>query len=202
MSDRSIEKYTVEEFTDRGDSYEFRTTSGIGFIRSKSDVGAPLQPGDEFELETQNWSNITGLRVDGEWRFRLTDQDIEDEHARISAEIHRSRVELLEKNQEDWAAIEKSLPPWIRARLDRFHAAGGEKFRIDGWGYELAVARLAAAYAESDAKGEQLAAEMGATGNQVAFGRALAQAHLNGEDEKIAQSIAALSPITGSADYR
>lgn len=202
MSERTIKSHVVKEVRDLGDSWAFVTTDSTGFVRSKTDIGAPLQPGDGFDLETVNWSTITGLRVNGQWRFRLTDQDLEAEHEAMLEQIRRHRVEQLELNRKQWAQTEQDLPDWIRARITNFRTTGGENFLHAGWGYELVIAQLAVAYADGDTAGEELAAELGPTGNQVSMARALAAAHLAGDDEAIATSVSASMPITGSPDYR
>lgn len=200
---RSIDTYTVRECveTERGD-YQISTTNGIGFIRSKADVGAPLAPGAEFDLETVNISIITGFRVDGRWRFRLTNQDLAREARERTEAFRRKQVEQLEANKAKWWAVEQSLPGWIRARINRFRETAGEKFLLEGWGYELAIAQLAVAYAADDhVEVDRLARELGTSGNQHDFAKSLAAAHEAGDDEAIAQSVAGLAPITGSADY-
>lgn len=199
---RAIDRCTVRECRDIGDSYEFLTTEGTGFIRSKADVGAQLQPGVVFELETIGFSQITGLRVGGVWRFRMTDEDLAAEARKFSEDLHRRAVETLEVNKAAWWAIEEKLPDWIRARINRFREAAGEKFLLEGWGYELVIAQLAVLYADSDEEGaDELCSEAGASGNQVNLARALAEAHKQGRDDLVAVSPSGLGPITGSADY-
>lgn len=199
---RDIDRYTVRECRDIGDSYEFLTTGSTGFVRSKQDVGAQLQPGDVFELETIGFSHITGLAVDGVWRFRMTDEDLAAEARKFAEDLHRRAVETLEVNKAKWWAIEEQLPDWIRARINRFRDAAGEKFLLEGWGYELVIAQLAVLYADGDEAGaDELSREVGASGNQVGMARALAQAHIEGADDAIARSVSGLGAITGSADY-
>ncbi|QDF17146.1 hypothetical protein JZX82_gp51 [Gordonia phage William] len=200
---RTLTTYTVRKCRDRGDNYEFSTTDGTGFIRSKADVGAPFAPGDQFALETVNWSLITGLMdAAGAWRFRLTDEDLADQAREQSQRFHDRKVVELEKNKAQWWAIEESLPDWIRARINRFRDAAGEKFLLDGWGYELAVAQLAVAYANGDsAEVDRIADEFGTSGNQHGMAEALANLHAEGRDDDIANSVSALAPLTGSADY-
>lgn len=200
---RSLDTYTVKECTEvEGDIYQISTTNSTGFMRAKADIGAPLKPGTVFDLETVNISIITGLRVDGQWRFRLTDEDLADEARERSEAFRRRQVEQLEANKAQWWAIEQTLPDWIRARINRFREAAGEKFLLEGWGYELAVAQLAVAYAADDkATVDRLARELGTSGNQHDFAKALAKAHNAGDDAAIAESVSALSPLTGSADY-
>lgn len=201
---RSVQRYTVRKITDCGDKYEFSTTSGTGFLRSKTDIGEAFQPGDEFDLETIYFSHITGLRdAAGTWRFRLSDQDLADEHNAMMARFEDDRTVELEKNMKTWAAQEEALPDWLKARIRRFHDAAGEKFLRDGWGYELAVCRLAAVMADGDDAGaEKMASDEGVTGNMWGCAKALAELHARGDDDDAANVMpAATAPITGSADY-
>ncbi|QDP44183.1 hypothetical protein SEA_JUJU_67 [Gordonia phage JuJu] len=201
---RTIEWYTVKECRDRGDSYEFSTTSSTGFIRSKADIGAVLAPGDRFALETVNFSHITGLMdSDGVWRFRMTDEDLAAESRRQSEDFDRRKREQLEAHREEWTALEADLPDWIRARLDNFRArAGTERFELEGWGYELAIAQLAVAYFEdNEAEVDRIAEKYGTSGNQHDMAKILAKGHREGLDDSIANSVSALAPLTGSADY-
>lgn len=199
---RDLDTYTVSECRDTGDAYEILTTDSTGFVRSKTDFGPALEPGERFELETIGFSTITGLRVDGRWRFRLTDDQLAADARKLTESIHRSNVEILERNRKKWWAIEQDLPDWIRTRITHFRDAAGEKFLVEGWGYELCIAQLAVAYAEGTYEdGDRLAGELGATGNQVGMAKGLAEAHKAGRDDLIAGSPAAMAPITGSRDY-
>ncbi|ANA85523.1 hypothetical protein PBI_BLUEBERRY_61 [Gordonia phage Blueberry] len=200
---RALDWYTVKECRDVGDSYEFSTTDSTAFVRSKTDVGEAFEPGDTFALETVNFSLITGLMdSDGVWRFRMTDEDLAEQARRQSQAFHDRKVVELEKNKAAWWAIEESLPEWIRARINHFRNAAGEKFLLDGWGYELAVAQLAVAYADrNEAEVDRIAEECGTSGNQHDMAKLLAQLHTEGRDADIANSVSALAPLTGSADY-
>ncbi|QDF17505.1 hypothetical protein SEA_PHROSTEDPHLAKE_62 [Gordonia phage PhrostedPhlake] len=201
---RALEWYTVKECRDRGDSYEFSTTTSTGFIRSKADIGAVFAPGDRFALETVNFSHITGLMdSDGVWRFRMTDEDLAAESRRFSEGFDRRKREQLEAHREEWTALEAQLPDWIRARLDNFRArAGAERFELEGWGYELAIAQLAVAYDADDQDWiKRLDERLGCSGNQHDMAKILAKGHREGLDDSIANSVSALAPLTGSADY-
>lgn len=200
---RSLDTYTVKECRDLGDSYQFSTTDNTGFIRAKSDVGDQLQPGDRFELETVNWSMITGMRVGGTWRFRLTDEDLAVEARERSRHYEEQLTVQLEANMKQYWQWEQELPDWLRARIDRFRTAAGEKFLREGWGYELAIARLAVAYADDDKElVSRLDVEMGCSGNQHDCAKLLAKLHNAGyAPEDITGVPAGLAPITGSADY-
>ncbi|AMS03136.1 hypothetical protein BJD61_gp57 [Gordonia phage Obliviate] len=201
---RDLNWYTVKACRDRGDSYEFSTTDHTGFIRSKTDIGEPFAPGDRFALETVQFSRITGLMdSDGVWRFRMTDEDLAAESRRQHENFERRTREQLDAHREEWTALEAGLPDWIRARLNNFRArAGTERFELKGWGYELAIAQLAVAYAEgNEAEVDRIAEVYGTSGNQHDMAKLLAQLHTEGRDADIANSVSALAPLTGSADY-
>ncbi|QNJ57958.1 hypothetical protein SEA_HITTER_61 [Gordonia phage Hitter] len=201
---RDLSWYTVKDCRDVGDSYEFSTTDSTGFIRSKTDVGEQFAPGDQFALETVQFSRIAGLMdSDGVWRFRLTDEDLAAESRRQSEDFERRKREQLDAHREEWTAREAELPDWIRARLDNFRTrAGTERFELEGWGYELAIAELAVAYADgNEAEVDRIGEEYGTSGNQHDMAKLLAKTHAEGGDADIANSVSALAPLTGSADY-
>ncbi|OCH80976.1 hypothetical protein [Gordonia sp. UCD-TK1] len=201
---RSLDRYVVKECRDRGDSYEFSTVEHTGFVRLKADIGEPFAPGDVFELETVNFSLITGLRdASGRWRFRMTNEQLAEQSRQQSQDFHNRKVVELEKHKAEWWAIEEALPDWLRARINRFRDAAGEQFLLDGWGYELAICQLAEAYASGDqARVDVLDEQLGASGNQHDCARLLAELHRRGHSpQEIAQVPAGLAPITGSADY-
>ncbi len=201
---RTLTRYVVKECRDRGDSYEFSTTEHTGFVRSKADIGEAFTPGDVFELETVNWSLITGLRdAAGRWRFRMTNEQLAERSRQQSQEFHNHKVVELEKHKAEWWAIEEALPDWLRARINRFRDAAGEEFLLDGWGYELVISQLAVVYAAGDQdQVDALDVQLGATGNQHDCARLLAELHRRGHSpDEIAQVPAGLAPITGSADY-
>ncbi|MGW5147589.1 hypothetical protein [Rhodococcus koreensis] len=177
------------------------TTEGLHFGRPKQQLGRVIRPGDVFDLETVNGWEVTGMRDEcGMWLFRTTNADLAEQHRKQSEEFEeRKRVEYL-RNCDKWAALEAALPQWIRARIERFRTAAGDKFDRDGWGYELVIARLAVAYADGDEDTvERIAAEEGSTGNQHDCARALAEIHNRGDD--IGYLPSGLAPITGSVDY-
>ncbi len=179
-------------------------------------VFALLPEGTPFAIETTNFSTVTGWLIEGRWYDRKTDEDLDAEHAAWLESWQQEKRDLLARNRDDWQTREQLLPDWIRIRLHGFRDKGGERFDLEGWGYELAVAELAVAYAdlgevildhtpstirqiESDTI-EHLAREQGTSGNQHAVALMLAQHHLRGES--LAGTISALSPITGDPFYQ
>jgi len=178
------------------------TTDGWSFW-AKHEHGDQLPAGTAFEQETIGFSKITGLAIDGRWLYRKSDEELEQEHDAMLAGFAARRREQLEQNRDDWARREALLPDWIRARLTTFRAADAAYFELEGWGYELIVAELAVAYAASDLQDDdvvnELAKREGTSGNQHQMAKALASAHLNGQS--VAETVSALSPLTGDAFY-
>jgi hypothetical protein len=108
----------------------------------------------------------------------------------------------LEKNRKQYAAWEEALPDWLKARIQRFRDAAGEKFLLEGWGYELMICRLADLIDQGrEDEADKLACDEGASGNQWDCAKALAAGRKAHGDEFAVQVPAGLSPITGSADY-
>lgn len=199
---RDLEEHVVRAVTDRGDSWEFSTESSLGFIRSKNDVPREFKPGDTFELETVNLSQITGMRADGEWIFRMTDEDLAAQARKWSEDYERRLSEELDANHRKYSRWESDLPPWLQARVQRFHKAGGVDFKREGWGYELVICQLADLLDQGrDDDADKLADERGASGNQYGCAKALAALRKTEGDEVGVLLPAGLSPITGSVDY-
>jgi hypothetical protein len=172
--------------------------------------------GTRYDVQTILLSQPVGWREAGalSWMWYKDDEQLEREHAEMVAEFDLKRRERLEANRADWERREAALPEWIRKRMEGFRGRAGEKFEVDGWGYELVVAELAAAYAAEaaalPATGSPSWADTptsvklidereGASGNQHDVALALARMHLRGES--VAFTISALSPITGDPDY-
>jgi hypothetical protein len=201
---RNIKTYTVKSVQESsdGNSIQVNTADGTCFYRPKADLG-DWEPavGDVFDMETVNFSRITGIRVGNTWAFRKTNEELAaEDHARDEG-FHRSKVVDLERNKEKYAEQEANLPAWLKARIQRFRDAAGEKFLLEGWGYELVVARLAAALAAGDnALADQISSEVGASGNQYSCAQFLARLHTDGDPERDLVP-AALMPLTGSKDY-
>lgn len=116
--------------------------------------------------------------------------------------MQRDDVVRLEKNRKVYAAHEDALPDWLKARIQRFRDAAGEKFLLQGWGYELMICRLADLLDRGlEAEADKLAGDEGASGNQWECAKALAAGRVEHGDGYAALVPAGLSPITGSADY-
>ena len=138
---RKLTLYTVKKNTSDG---EILTAEGTGFITKSKAVIDLLMPGQEFELETIGFSQITGVKIEGDWVDRKTDADLKREHEEMVAGFKEKNLKRLEQNREDWTRREAELPQWLRDRLEHFHATGKENFEIEGWGYELVACEIAA----------------------------------------------------------
>lgn len=161
--------------------------------------GIPIV-GHTYELETVLGSTVTGLRSGDFWLMRKTDQQLADEHNTMVVGFQDERRRTLESCRETWTEQEAALPDWLRERLSRFRTNGGERFDLDGWGYELMICRLAAVLADGDEDAASaLASESGASGNQWDCAKALASHHEGGAD--LTQFPAGLTPLTGDPYY-
>jgi hypothetical protein len=199
---RHLEQFTVEAVTDRGDSLEIRMSTGWTFIRSKTDLGRDITVGETLWQETVQLTRITGLRDANGWLFHLSNEDLARESREFSAELHRNDVVRLERNRKLYAEQEAALPDWLKARIQRFRDGGGEKFLLEGWGYELVICRLADLLDQGrEADAEALSSEEGVTGNQWSCAKALAAGRAAHGDGFAAALPAGIAPLTGSPDY-
>lgn len=199
---RREERFVVKSVKDHGDSLEINMSTGWTFLRSKADLGRNIEVGEVLWQETIKLTQITGLRDANGWLFQLSDQDLADEARKFSEDIRRKDVERLELNRKKYWAWEEALPPWLRARIQRFRDAGGEKFLLEGWGYELIICQLADLFDRGlEDEAEKLSEEQGVSGNQWSCGKALAAGRKTQGDDYAVLVPAGISPITGSADY-
>lgn len=190
---RRLEAVTVASLSEN-ENYLFVDAKGSGFGCPLDRLTRRPEVGKDYEVETVNFSHVTGLRDTYGWLFRKSDQDLEEDHRKMIEEFDRQDRERLAAQRADWTAREAALPEWARARLARFREAGGENFELKGWGYELVVCELAVLYAAGDTAGvDALEEREGTSGNQHDCAEALAK---HGD-----RLPAALSPLTGSADY-
>lgn len=206
---RDYRAYTVEKLNEYegSDSVEVLTTDHTGFGVTKEQAQS-LQPGTVFVMETVNGSRVAGVKVAGKhvWLFRKSDQDLEREHQEFVAKFEQERRERLAANREDWQRRQDALPDWVKARLLSFHSYGGEKFMVDGWGYELIVAELAVLYVEHEYDDteeiHEYAEKYGTTGNQHEIAKALAKMHVAEPEKLLLNSPSALTPLTGEPLYQ
>lgn len=190
---RHLDPVTVERLTEKG-NWLFVDAKGSGFGCPLDRLTRRPEVGKDYEVEVCDGSRVTGLRDAYGWLFRKSDQDLDEDHRKMVEEFDRKDRERLVVQRAAWTAREAALPEWARARLARFREAGGENFELKGWGYELIVCELAVLYAAGDQAGvDALAEREGTSGNQHDCAEALAK---HGD-----RLPAALSPLTGSADY-
>lgn len=175
-------------------------SGGFG-LRIADCESTPIE-GEDYELETVNFSTITGLRGADGWLMHKTDQQLADDHAALLRDLEERRQAELAANREKWTEQEAALPEWLRDRLARFRANGGERFDLEAWAYELFICRLAALFESGDeAAADQLAKDGGASGNQWECAKALAAVHTEEPDE-ITKFPAGATPITGDPYFR
>lgn len=171
------------------------------------DVVTKLRVGQSYVFETRGISNPTGIQdpVTEHWFYRKSDQDLDREHQEFREQLNRDREERWAANKDDWSAREAQLSSPLRRRLDRFRINGGHDFEINGWGYELTICELAMLYVDSGGEDDEavmtFSREQGTSGNQHDYAKVLARYLRAEEDDIVANSVSALSPITGDADY-
>ncbi len=199
---RRVQGFSVTKVEDSGDSLTISGDHGWTFMRSKAELGRDITVGEDLWVETVKFGQITGLQDANGWLFRLTDEDLARQARELSEQLRRSDVVQLEKNRQLYAEWEAALPNWLKARIQRFRDAAGEKFLLKGWGYELVICRLAALLDVGDEEAaESLARQEGVTGNQWDCARTLAEGRARHGDRFAVECPGGLSPITGSADY-
>lgn len=202
---RSLELQTVKSKEVYADGRGAITGSGGWTAGAPKEVIDLLSVGDEYELETHNFSTITGWRVGGKWIERKSDETLADDRQKMLDGFARRDRETLERNRDDWSKRELALPVWLAARLATFHEKGGEQFELSGWGYELTICELAVLYVASNLEDDDsvnaFSREHGTSGNQHDAAKAIAHQRLADPNISMAGTISALSPLTGSAFY-
>ena len=172
-----------------------------------------LAVGMRLTVETVLGSQVTGMAVVddndhfADWLWLKTSAQLDREHDEKMEQQDRKWQEYLDANREDWQTREAALPSALRRRLERFRQNGGDGFDRDGWGYELIICELAVLYEGSDGEDSEevmaYANENGTSGNQHGYAKMLAR-HLTddpADQDAIANSVSALTPLTGDTDY-
>jgi hypothetical protein len=212
-TDRDVDLVVIESI--EGSALHF--DNGWSFGGVPPEVLPLLTVGGEYLQETHRLSLVTGMAtcyrtrsgdpVVGQWLWHKTDADLDRELAEMLAESQARYEAVLAENRSDWSRREAALPLSLRRRLERFRANGGHGFDVNGWGYELVICELAVLYAEShqaDTEAiEKYASLNGTSGNQHDYAKALSR-HLNDDptdQDIVANSVSALAPLTGDADY-
>lgn len=214
FTNRFIETKVIKSITRTG---TIRFDDGWCFGGAPEHVLEQLTAGGSYLVESQNFSMITGIATyfvttqnyicADQWLWHKSDAQL---HAERSEWLMANRLrdeKILEDNREDWTRREAALPLALRRRLERFRANGGHEFELNGWGYELVVCELAELYSHTGGKDddaiETFASKQGTSGNQHDYAKALSK-HLTddpADQDLVANSISALSPITGDGDY-
>lgn len=201
-TDRHLKDLVVSELDVGKDGFVSVYCNGVGFGYVADPEKPMLVIGDAFELETRGASQVTGIRLNGEWIMRKSDEDLAREHEAFRASWKEKQRRTLEANREAWTTRESVLPKWIKDRLDTFHERGGEVFELEGWGYELCIAELAVLYRESDGEESPSVKEYdalhGLSGHQHATARLLAKV---AGDDSLAGTVAALRPLGAHPFY-
>lgn len=205
-SNRYIETKTAATVGDSWSPNVVTDTDGWS-AQAPDELVAILKPGDRYEMEQIGgpFGTIAGWRLNGRWYRRDSDEEIEAQRRKFIADTERRHREALEKNRAAWIGRTENLPGWLQDRIQTFRERGGERFELEGWGYELAVCELAALYdATDDGRTDSpevnaYAHEHGTSGNQHDCARALVRHHREGNS--LAGTVSALSPITGDAFY-
>ena len=158
--------------------------------------------------ETRSQHLAAWIAEDAPWLFHKSDQELEREHQEYLRKLHAEREQEWQEHQVDWRQRELALPMALQRRLARFRANGGHGFETDGWGYELMVCELAVLYRASGGEDDEqvmaFAEREGTTGNQHSFAQQLAKLLSDDDpasDDMIANSVSALTPLTGDPDY-
>ena len=203
-TDRTIEVRTVTKIDVHEDGSASVTDDSGWSHYAPKEVADRLDVGSVYIMETKGFNTIGGWFI-GEWMERKSDEHFEEQRLKSIEDFARRNREALEANREKWTEQEAALPQWLRDRLVTFHERGGEAFELEGWGYELIVARLAVLYVESEGQEspaiDEIARTEGTSGNQHGMARAIAMAHLADQDRSMAQTVSALAPLSGKPFY-
>lgn len=214
FTDRYIETKVITSINRSG---TIKFDDGWCFGGIPEDALGQLKAGESYLVETRKLSMVTGLATyfvtrqgyicADQWLWHKSDAQLEFERAEWLIARRVRDEKFLEDHREDWVRREAALPLPLRRRLERFRENGGHDFEVNGWGYELVVCELAVMYAlskqQDDADIKTYAEREGTSGNQHDYAKALSQ-YLTGDPadlDKVANSVSALSPITGDADY-
>lgn len=200
-TNRRTDTFTVKALQLGKEAVAISTTDATGFIIPLTEDTRQICVHGTYLLELKDFNDVGGiLTMDGRYLMRRSDQYFARKREQHRAEAARRRRELLDANRDDWQAREDALPSWIRARLERFHNAGGEYFALEGWGYELTICELAVIYERNglvdDDEVSRFAALHATSGNQHDCALALAR-----NKERAASFPAGMSPLSGDPDY-
>lgn len=202
FSDREFEVVQVQSIDDDGTAVTW--TNGWSMALPEEARGK-LEMGGHYVMEKKGFNTITGLGTLDNWLYHHSDEHLEEERRQWEERINQRDRERLEQHREEFEFEEAALPDYLRKRIERFRANGGELFDLRYWPYELMTSRLMALYIASGGEETeeigQIAQKYATSGNQHDFARWAAEIlHSEGEDAVIALP-AAMTPITGDPDY-
>lgn len=172
--------------------------------RDELDPDIKLHANLDVFVQTVKGTIVTGLWVPAVgWAFQLTDEQLAQQAQDYAAKLHMARVEHLRLNRELFETTEASLPDWLKARIENFRSQNKATFELEGWEYELIVAKLAAALVTDMTPDDfkAMAQEYSASENQIRCAMALAAGREQHGDQYALACPSALSPLTGKPDY-
>lgn len=181
---RRLEEVVVDDRKLTEKSLTVRWSNGWSYLIPSRELEAHFRVGTHVTVETINFSHVVGLRVNGVWVFRHSDQDLAEAAEKQRADTLRSEEEALEENRADWTARTAALPDWLRDRLQAFidDPEKGEEFQRSSWHYELGASELAALYEKHPAGDDapevnEYARKHGTTGYMHSWAAAAATRH-------------------------
>lgn len=208
---RDMTKAKIVRITNRDEgwvelAFQSEGKPELAFQRKVADLDPAIKLHANLEvfIQTVKGTLVTGLWVPAVgWAFQLTNEQLAQQAQDYAAKLHMARVEHLRLNRELFEDTEASLPDWLKARIENFRSQNKATFELEGWEYELIVAKLAEGLdADMDAdEFKALAREYNASENQVRCAMALAAGRRQYGDEYALAVPAAMSPLTGKPDY-
>lgn len=118
------------------------SSGGMGFFFAKH-WGVEPKVGDKVELNTVGFSEIRGVRINGQQIYLKTDAEAEAEHEEWKKEREREQRAEFERDREKLDAQYEALPEAIRARITRLRTKK-DTFRWEMEPYELFLSTEAA----------------------------------------------------------
>lgn len=203
------ENFIVESVTEGKDSFFIQKDTGMCFGLSK-EYGITPKVGDIGYLYTINFSEVRGLRLNGELIFYKTDAQLKAERKKWIDENNRKKLEDFENNKDGLDNDYNSLPNIFKARIDRFRS-NNSTFRVDFESYEMFCCVEAMKIVKACNKPEDVdliknsSIDIGLdmrnhSGNTFGFACALARAYLT--DLSLFMRIpGAMAPLVGSEEY-
>jgi hypothetical protein len=198
---RRLEDVTIDSRTLTDKSLTVTWSNGWSYLIPNRALEKHFPVGAHVTVETIRFTQVTGLKVAGEWVWRESDQERKAKEQVNAERIAADEAARLEDNRDDWTARTAALPDWLRERLQRLvdHEETGDQFQREWWSYELGSSELAALYAEHPAGDDApevkaYAAKHGTTGLQHGWAAAAARQHA----QEVAEAAQAAAEATVS----